>query len=176
MAEITPSDSRKKRKGFSINSRGHKLIRVDLTPMVDLGFLLITFFVFTTTMAESKAMEILETHDGPPKPVKNSTTMTIILAKNHEIYYYNGELGENNSGKQVQKASFKTIRSIIVDKKRRTDSNFLMYLIKADKESTFGDNIDLLDEMAICKVPSGHYAEVDITEKELEIIRDKSSK
>jgi len=58
--------------------------------MVDLGFLLITFFVFTTSMAESKAMNLMETREGAYMPVKESCAMTIILSKNHEIFYYYG--------------------------------------------------------------------------------------
>ena len=176
MAEIAASESRNKRKGFSAKGKGHKSIRVDLTPMVDLGFLLITFFVFTTSMATPKVMDLNEIHDGPPKPVKNSTTMTILLAKNHEIYYYNGQLDSRNSVSQIQRTDLRGIRSVIADKKSKTDPDFLMFLIKSDAESTFGDAIDLLDEMAICKIPSGHYAEVSISVEELEVIKLKSFK
>jgi hypothetical protein len=42
-----------------------------------------------------------------------------------------------------------------------------MYLIKVDKQASFGDLIDLLDEMQICDIPVGHYAEVELAEAEL---------
>ena len=172
MAELTASESRNRKGSFS-KVKNHRSTRVDLTPMVDLGFLLITFFVFTTSMSESKAMLLMEPKDGPPKKIKNSAAMTIILSKNHEIYYYSGALDSKDPASQIKNTDFHSIRELIVDMKRKTNPDFLMYLIKADKESTFGDNINLLDEMSICNIQSGHYAEVDLTEKEVEIIKSK---
>ena len=169
MAEITTSTTKKKKGVFS-RSRSRLSTRVDLTPMVDLGFLLITFFVFTTSLSEPKAMDLMETHDGEPKPVKQSGVMTMLLSKNHQIYYYYGELSKQNPANQILKSDFQSIRSLIVDKKRNTDLGYLMYIIKGDKYSTFGDHINLLDEMSICAIPGGHYSEVDITENELRLI------
>ena len=164
MAEITANSSKQK-KGFS-KSVSRRSTRVDLTPMVDLGFLLITFFVFTTSLAEAKTLELIEPYDGDSKPVKESAAMTFLLGKNHAIYYYEGKFDENLSGFKMKETNFKDVRGIIMDKKRRTDSNYLMYIIKADTCSTLGDNIDLLDEMAICKIEAGHYAEMDISDAE----------
>jgi biopolymer transport protein ExbD len=172
MAEIT-ANSQKKWGNFS-KFHNRRSTRVDLTPMVDLGFLLITFFVFTTSMAEPKAMDLMEVKGDNPKDVKASFTMTIILSKNHEIYYYQGQLDSKNAATQVKKTDFHSIRALIVEKKHKSDPDFLMYIIKADKSSTFGDNINLLDEMAICNIESGHYAEVDITKEEIEIIDSKN--
>jgi biopolymer transport protein ExbD len=168
MSEITTSTISGKKHGFS-KSHNHRSTRVDLTPMVDLGFLLITFFVFTTSMSEAKAMELIESREGTAKPVKESASMTIILAENHKIFFYYGSL--KNGEDQVSKTNFNEIRTLIVNKKRATDAIYLMYIIKADSASTFEDNINLLDEMAICDIKPGHYAEVDITEEEREIIR-----
>ena len=68
MAEINTSGTHSKRGGI----RSKKLsTRVDLTPMVDLGFLLITFFIFTTTMQQSNAMKLIVPDD---RDVKNPTT------------------------------------------------------------------------------------------------------
>lgn len=169
MAEINPSNSDKRKSNFS-TSTNHRSTRVDLTPMVDLGFLLITFFVFTTTMAQPKVMTLIEPKDGSDILVKESGAMTIILGKDHQIWYYYKIFDDRIGSGQFKKTDFKSIRSLILDKKNHTESGDLMYIIKADKNATFGDSIDLLDEMAICNILKGHYAEVDITKAESGIL------
>ena len=149
--------------------KGKKLsTRVDLTPMVDLGFLLITFFVFTTTMSQSTAMSMNEPKDDSTQilKVKNSGAMTILLGKGDQVYYYYGQLDAEKLSEQFKSSNFKEIREIIVSKKKATKIDDLMYIIKSDKESTFKNAIDILDEMSICAVPPGHYAEVDMTPTE----------
>ncbi len=96
--------------------------------------------------------------------------MTIILGENHQLYYYYGKLDEHGDASQISKTNFKQIRSLILNKKNTTETRYLMYIIKAAKLSTFGDAITLLDEMAICDIKPGHYAEVDITEVETKFI------
>jgi biopolymer transport protein ExbD len=169
MAEITASNFGRKR-GNPSRSHHRRSTSVDLTPMVDLGFLLITFFVFTTSMAQPKAMDLMEPHDGDPKAIKNSGAMTIMLGKNHDIYYYYGLLDQKTGMKQVKKTDFHSLRPLLVEMKRKTDPDYLMFIIKAGKTSTFGDNINLLDEMSICNIQGGHYAEVDISSEEAALI------
>jgi len=166
MAEITTSSN--KRKNTFSRSTNRRSTRVDLTPMVDLGFLLITFFVFTTSMTEAKAMTLIEPKNGTETLVPASGAMTIILGKDHKVYYYDGIL---NEPKQVIKTNFKKIRDLILNKKNRTAIGDLMYIIKPGENSTFGDSIDLLDEMSICDIPKGHYSEVEITKIESAIIK-----
>lgn len=68
--------------------------RIDMTPMVDLAFLLLTFFVLTATFSKPKSMEL--TFPAPPEnlteqpPIKNG--VTFILSKDNRIFYYEGEL------------------------------------------------------------------------------------
>ncbi|MFA6260033.1 MAG: biopolymer transporter ExbD [Bacteroidia bacterium] len=74
--------------------RGKKLsTRVDFTPMVDLGFLLITFFMLTTSMNKPQTMEInmpvkdeVEEKDKPK--IKASQAITLLLAKDDKVVYY----------------------------------------------------------------------------------------
>lgn len=158
MAEIS-TQSKPGRKGFCTNRSTHRSTRIDLTPMVDLGFLLITFFVFTTSLSEAKAMDILEPLDKGEMPVKQSGAMTFILSDHHRIFYYAGEFEKT----KIRETSF--------NKKKTTDPDFLMFIIKATGQSTFGDNIDLLDEMSICDIKPGHYAEVNLTKEEAELLK-----
>jgi len=163
MAEMDTSSGGGHKKGPGVK-KGKKLsTRVDLTPMVDLGFLLITFFVFTTTMSQATAMNMNEPKDDSTQilKVKNSGAMTILLGKSDQVYYYFGQLGEGaNISDQFKSTTFKGIRSLILEKKNSTPIDDLMYIIKSDDQSTFKNAINILDEMTICTVPPGHYAEV----------------
>ena len=155
--------------------KGKKLsTRVDLTPMVDLGFLLITFFVFTTTMSQPTAMNMNEPKDNTDEPlkVKQSGVMTILLGSNDQVYYYYGDLDPNTLSQQFKSTNFREIRDLIVAKKKATPIDDLMYIIKADSTSKFKNAIDILDEMSISAVPPGHYAEVDIAPIERMLIRE----
>ncbi len=89
--------------------------RVDMTPMVDLAFLLLTFFVLTSTFNKPKSMEI--TFPVPPEkiedqpPVKNG--ITVILTKDHRIFYYKGQFNAvgNPDGKEPTQLSETTFSS-----------------------------------------------------------------
>jgi biopolymer transport protein ExbD len=171
MAEMDTSSGGGHKKGPGVKKSKKQSTRVDLTPMVDLGFLLITFFVFTTTMSQATAMNMNEPKDDPNNQlkVKNSGAMTLLLGKDDQVYYYYGEL--TDPSKQFKSSNFKDIRKVILDKKRATPIGDLMYIIKSDKEATFKNAIDILDEMAINAVPPGHYAEVDLSDTEAQLIK-----
>lgn len=96
---------------------------------------------------------------------------TILLGKGDQLYYYYGELVAETISEQFKTGSYKEVRQLITDKKNSTPIGDLMYIIKADKESKFKNAIDILDEMSICAVPPGHYAEVDITDTEAMLIQ-----
>ena len=173
MAEMDTSSGGGHKKGPGVK-KGKKLsTRVDLTPMVDLGFLLITFFVFTTTMSQSTAMNMNEPKDDSTQQlkVKNSGVMTILLGKGNQVYYYYGQLEADKVSQQFKSTSFKDIRQLILDKKNATPIGDLMYIIKSDKNSTFKNAIDILDEMTISAVPPGHYAEVEMVPLEQMLIK-----
>ncbi|MES2848303.1 MAG: biopolymer transporter ExbD [Bacteroidota bacterium] len=139
-----------------------KLIRVDLTPMVDLGFLLITFFVFTTTMAKATVMEIKYPYDKEPgNAVCNSCALTVLLDKNNALYYYTGAF-ENAA---IIKGSFNTIRDIIQQQKAnlkatgRDESQFSL-IIKASDAALFKNFVDITDEVMINAVKQYYIDEL----------------
>jgi biopolymer transport protein ExbD len=188
MAEIAESGGGGHKKGTGVK-KGKKLsTRVDLTPMVDLGFLLITFFMFTTTMQKPKTMQInmpdndKTITDVDRNKVKESTALTILLSKDHRIYYYEGIGSDPNSPPEVKVTYFKNqdgIRDAIINKKKKVadlkrtgqllPSDATTVLIKPDDNSSYEDVVNILDEMNINDVTV--YAIVDITPVDKDFIQ-----
>jgi len=140
---------------------------VDLTPMVDLGFLLITFFIFTTTMSQPTAMKLnlpkdVEKPEDQNK-LKESAAFTVMPSKDNRIFYYEGL-----DPSKLQQTTFKQVRDIILDKKRRTDPKDFMVIIKPTKDATYKNAVDILDEMKIDDVK--RYALVNISPDEYKFI------
>ena len=156
----------KHKKGPGVKKSKKQSTRVYLTPMVDLGFLLITFFIFTTSMSQPTAMRLFlpKDTDKPEEQnkAKESGALTIMLAKNDVIYYYEGMLAPDWSN--FKSTNFKGIRDIILTKKKSTDPKDFVVVIKPNKESTYKNTVDMLDEMTINDVK--RYALVDIAEAE----------
>ena len=168
MAEMDTSSGGGHKKGPGVK-KGKKLsTRVDLTPMVDLGFLLITFFIFTTTMSQPTAMRLFLPKDvkdpNEQNKVKNSAVITLMLGKNDVIYYYEGD-----SAQKLQPTDFKKIRDIVIDKKRRTDPKDFVVVIKPTVDATYKNTVNILDEMTIDGVK--RYAMVDISPVEYNFIK-----
>ena len=167
MAEMDTSGGGGHKKGPGVK-KGKKLsTRVDLTPMVDLGFLLITFFIFTTTMSQPTAMRLYlpkDVKDDEKNKVKNSAVITLMLGKDDQIYYYEGD-----SAALLKATDFKKVRDIVVDKKRRTDPKDFVVIIKPSVDATYKNTVNILDEMTIDDVK--RYAMVDISPVEYNYIK-----
>lgn len=200
MAELnTESGGGHKKKGGKKKAKKMST-RIDFTPMVDLGFLLITFFMLTTTLSKPQTMEInmpVKDKEADSTKVKESTAMTVILGENNRIFYY---MGITDPKVEVTNFSKDGIRKILLDKnapqvqqisvlknkfiqKQITEEEFkkqsniikgnpdaLMVLIKADEKSKYKNLIDILDEMSICNI--GKYAVVDLQPAEMELIKN----
>ena len=155
------------KKGPGVKKSKKLSTRVDLTPMVDLGFLLITFFIFTTTMSQPTAMKLFlpKDVDKPEEQnkLKESAAFTVMPSKANMVYYYEGL-----DPSKLQQTTFKQLRDIILDKKRRTDPKDFMVIIKPTKDATYKNTVDILDEMTIDVVK--RYALVDITPDEYKFV------
>jgi biopolymer transport protein ExbD len=171
MAEMDTSSGGGHKKGPGVKKSKKLSTRVDLTPMVDLGFLLITFFIFTTTMSQPTAMKLFlpKDTDNPEEQnkVKASGALTLLLGKNDQVYYYEGELAPDASN--FKTGSFKDIRKVIIDKKRSTDEKDFVVVIKPDNDATYKNTVDILDEMTINDVK--RYAMVDISPVEYSLVQ-----
>ena len=144
-------------------TKNKRSTRVDLTPMVDLGFLLITFFVFTTTMMQPTAMKLILPKEGPSTNIPAKAALTLMPAKDNLIYYYEGM-----DPSKLQTTDFHSIREIVLKKKASTNPKWFEVVLKPTKDANYKNVVDILDEMKIDAVP--HYALVDITPMESSLV------
>ena len=149
-------------------------LRLDMTPMVDLGFLLITFFVITTELAKPTVMDLYMPKDGKPMPLGDSNALTILL-DNNKMYYYHGEWAAAVNAKAIIETNLHgkaDLRKIIGEKFQQLDISTkskegregLMVLIKPGSNASYNEVINVLDEMTINRVRK--YAIVKMTGEE----------
>ncbi len=171
MAELNTSAGSDRHKGFACSKK--LSTRVDLTPMVDLGFLLITFFIFTYQMSTPKAMKLFMPADGSGTAVGESAALTVIPLANNEIFYYHGNLvnalasglyGYTNYSLRNGLGEIIRAKQLEMDRLKPGNRKDMMLIIKPADGSRFENMINTLDEVMINDVP--HYAIVDINAEE----------
>jgi biopolymer transport protein ExbD len=121
-------------------------IRIDMTPMVDIAFLLLIFYMVTTVFSRPLRMEI----SLPPKPepgteppsvkIGESKLLQIFVDKNDSLYYQTGE-----GMKQPDKITFSDL-STMIDEKNRNIPGFVMVL-KMDQAASYSMMVNLIDEI-----------------------------
>ena len=150
-----------------------KTTRVDLTPMVDLGFLLITFFVFTTQLTQPTVMNLNMPIDKGEitTDVCESCVLTVILEKNNTIRYYEGMAAIST---EVGSTDYSAvgIRNLILQKrnsvkKLRGSVDDFVIIVKSMPESNFQNFVDMLDEITINNVKHYYVAEPDAMDETL---------
>ena len=188
------------KKGPGVKKAKKLSTRVDMTPMVDLGFLLITFFIFTATLSSPVAMDLNMPKDTEKveeeSKIKQSGALTILLGKGDQVYYYEGELTEENASAVFKQTTFKGIRDVIIKKKREVmrdhkpeakdeeikqkakargdkdwekavlDRDFFV-VIKPNADATYKNTVDILDEMTINNVKRFAMVKISDTENKL---------
>ncbi|MDB5005280.1 MAG: biopolymer transporter ExbD [Mucilaginibacter sp.] len=171
MAELDTSGGGKK-GGGKVRSKKAST-RVDLTAMVDLAFLLITFFILTTTLQKPKAMDLTmpdkdEKNDQLPVPA--SRTMTVLLGSGNKLEWYIGEPGKSAPTKESFGKS--GIRKTLLEKGAEIlakSGKTMIVLIKPSDKSTYADMVTMMDELNI--VNNQQRAIVDITPMEIDLLK-----
>ena len=165
MAELTQNPSRKS-KGK--HRRKRKSTRIDMTAMVDVAFLLLTFFVLTATLADQFAVELVMPVDGPPTEIAEQKLLTLILEEDDQISYYHGitdpkinttHYGANGLRKVLQQHLNRYEHRC--EGKQKNDCWDPIFLIKPQRKAKYRNVIDVLDELAIVQAPK--YAIGDFT-------------
>ncbi|PWJ59963.1 biopolymer transport protein ExbD [Dyadobacter jejuensis] len=172
--------------------RGKKVsTRVDMTPMVDLGFLLITFFMLATTMSKPTSMTLAvpdkndDKEQAQSEPLRASKVLTLFMGGDDEVYYLDGIAADDDAAAEklgTTKYGY-DLRTVIFTSQKRINSqnpkdekgnDAFVVVIKPTPASTYKNMVDVLDEMAITK--SKRYALVDnLTDSEKKVLGDKIS-
>jgi len=191
MAEMQTADTGGHKKGGKVRSKKMST-RIDFTPMVDLGFLLITFFMLTTTLAKPQIMAlVMPEKDVKVKdlePVKESKVLTLLLGANDKVYWYEGITKPTLDSTDY---SAEGLRKVILNKmekvnqqfgmdeyedaktKEKKQGSFITVLIKPTKEARYKNLVDALDEMAITKVR--YYVILDVSPAEETFIKNPAA-
>ncbi|KAF2514143.1 biopolymer transporter ExbD [Flavobacterium salilacus subsp. salilacus] len=159
---------------------------VDLTAMVDLAFLLITFFMLTTSLSKPQSMPLampdkdLTEQDTTKTKIPEERLMTILIGKDNTISWYIGmfdnpiiEPAQSEFGKEgIRKVLLEQItRAKAISARDGKPDEGLIVNIKASDKASYRNLVDILDEMAITHPQL--YAIGDITEPEVKLLEEK---
>lgn len=171
MAELNESPAK---NAGGTRSRKKMPTRVDLTAMVDLAFLLVTFFMLTTSLTKPKAMNLVMPEPGGDGAVAASRTVTLCLGKDNQLVYYRGEIDKPIDAPQVmgyQKDLRHTLLTTARKIKDETGKDMIV-VIKPGEHSVYGNVVNTIDELNITRSPI--YAITDITPKDNDLLKQKS--
>jgi len=152
MAELDTSSGGGK-KGGKVRSKKVST-KVDLTAMVDLAFLLITFFMLTTSLSKPIAMDIAkpDQQDNDVRlELRASETMTILLGKNDKVAWYMGEA----ETAQPTIESFTEVRKSLLKNKEdlyKARGRQLVIVVKPTEGATYKNFVDIMDELNIAGI------------------------
>jgi biopolymer transport protein ExbD len=165
MAVITPSST-------PAPGRKHHSLKIDMTPMVDLGFLLITFFIFTATISQPRITRLIMPREGEPADVPASRSLTILLGKEC-VFVYEGLWKEAAANKAIKETSYhlQTGFGNSIRQKQKAVREGLIVLIKPLPSASYQNIIAALDEMLINEVKQ--YAITEATAEEMLFTRNR---
>ena len=166
MAEVQVQE--KSEKGGKVRSKKQST-RVDMTPMVDLNFLMLMFFMFTTTFSKPNVMDLglpaKPKKDAPPPQrteIDLTNSISLIIGKDNRIFYHQtDQAGLNENTLQETTYDKEGITKVIEQAKRRAkDVKKFTVIIKPTDDAVYKNFVDILDQMTITN--SQQYGVTDI--------------
>ncbi|MBA4312758.1 MAG: biopolymer transporter ExbD [Chlorobiaceae bacterium] len=134
-------------------------VKIDNTPMVDVAFLLLTFFMLTTTMNKPQTMEInLPPSNDVNVEVAQSNLMTIRVKEDGTIYW-------NIAVEDPQKVTFKELKNLLTQKNQENPR--LITLIKIDRKGKYSTMVDIMDELNVANVTRFSLAPMQDADKRI---------
>jgi biopolymer transport protein ExbD len=170
MAELNASEKSGRR-----NSRRTQAPRIDLTAMVDLAFLLITFFIMATSLAKPKAMD-LAMPVGNSEPVPETRTMTICLGSNNQALWYIGMPERPLTSPQLVNFSKTGLRATLVNTSKsifKKTGKPMIVVLKPSTHSVYSNFVAALDELNITNIQS--YAVAQISPKDIDMLKQQKA-
>jgi biopolymer transport protein ExbD len=171
MADVQASQSRGKQKHSK--KKSHRVgVRIDMTPMVDVAFLLLTFFMLTTTMAKPQTMEInLPPGDANVEVAEsNLLTVRVVPTEKDTIWIYTN-VGVDKPVK-IEGSRAKSIHALgklLFDSQKANPK--LITLLKIDRKAKYVDMVNIMDEMNLAEITRFSLAPMgDVDKKILEKI------
>jgi biopolymer transport protein ExbD len=152
--ERADAGSSKKRKRKRIG------VHLDMTPMVDIAFLLLTFFMLTTVFSRPQAMEINLPESDEPVDIAQSKLLTLRVGADDQLYW-------NMAQDAPEAVEFDDLHDLIVRQMAAVDG--LIVLVKVDREANYTSTVDILDELAMADMT--RFALAPMTMEDVEAIR-----
>ena len=118
-------------------------VRIDMTPMVDVAFLLLTFFMLTTTMNRPQTMEINLPPEKATVEVAQSNLLTLLVKEDGSIYW-------NMAQDPPQKVEYKNLRTLMTQRLQQNPK--LITLIKVDRKGKYHMMVDIMDELNLANI------------------------
>ncbi|WP_231425485.1 biopolymer transporter ExbD [Pedobacter sp. Leaf250] len=167
-------------KGKTVKGRTKKAApRVDLTAMVDLMFLLTTFFMLTTSLGTLNAADIAkpdQCDNGCTMDYPASRTMTVLLGDDDKTVSYLGTADD----KGMKISSIKNLQEEIASNKTKVakihgndPSKYMIVIIKPTKTAKFQNFVDAIDEMKIADIKSYSIDDKNILKQEIDFLKSK---
>ncbi len=147
MADVDLSQSKGKQKHGGKKKKKRISVRLDMTPMVDVAFLLLTFFMLTTSMSKPQTMEINLPPSEAKADVAESNLLTLRISEDFRIFWNIGtEKPATVDGKEKKEKLIALGRLL---KERNAANPKLITLIKVDGKAKYIDMVDIMDELNI---------------------------
>ncbi len=143
MAEVDVQQSRGKAKHGKKHKKRRVGVRIDMTPMVDVAFLLLTFFMLTTQFSKPQTMEINLPPNDASVEVAESNLLTLRVAEDGTIYW-------NIGNDKPTKIAMVDLSKTLVEKNRANPK--LITLIKVDRKGKYGEMVDIMDELNLADI------------------------
>jgi biopolymer transport protein ExbD len=159
MAAVETGQSRSAGKAAKKHKKKRRLgIRIDMTPMVDVAFLLLTFFMLTSVFSKPQTMEINLPPEETTVEVAESNLLTLRITAGGVIYWSLGT-------EPPQQVTFDKLRALMLE--RNAANPKLITLIKVDRDGTYKMMVDIMDELNLANITRFSLAPMQDADKEL---------